>query len=662
MKNYFIKNKSYRCYKKLLRLKLGCILLFLSYSVIAQSNCTTEQVYKKGVENLKLLEKKVNTFLQPNDNNDVEKICATSTIFESCKVVMPTIYQTKKIDCIGLISDTQCRFVTDYYKDLSAFGVKSCKYESYYQQKALNKDTLTILFAEIQIKNNQSTKSWFSAVFLVKKDCQPIIHVINRPSPTEIEDIINTQKCNNNIKKIRKLKRDTALLNEELRTIKAERDNQIQKLNKKIASLQKDSIAYEDQLRQLRSDTIMLNKQIKRLDNRISKLEKKHSMLQKQHRTLNRELDIIFKEVNKNVKKISNEVRLLDINTDSLNTIHKRYNPDKALFIGISYNILPQSEVSRQISKGYKFSFLSKLKFAVYHHVGFFISNIKTAKNTPPQNHHNKIDAQLATQQLLVENLDFTALNYAYSDENLRTIDFGLNLRTPFKGLYTIIGVSMLSGNVWDNYEGNLSPILTPNENNLYPLDLRHFNNVTKPIVGFAYVRPILQVETGFNFLYNEPFIYVGFNFPLSSVKKGTNKLFQKLDYVNPSKRYIPDSLNLIDTVLTKVYNIEKEDALVNAIEKAEETIKKHNQQIDNLIDTSLAQNLDKEVKKRTEKEQEKKDLEDKVKLTKKEKAKLKKLEKEISTLNQIIENYQNATILRENKYDHKVKQNKIKQ
>ncbi|MEO0777859.1 MAG: hypothetical protein AAF146_14930, partial [Bacteroidota bacterium] len=107
-------------------------------------------------------------------------------------------------------------------------------------------------------------------------------------------------------------------------------------------------------------------------------------------------------------------------------------------------------------------------------------------------------------------------LQYESTQANLFTINFGCYVYTYLKPvpLYLMIGLSHAKGEVWNNFSGEYNDALNRNADATYAIDLQRINT-QKPILGLAYVQKFLQVEAGYDFLYEDYFLNVGANLPL---------------------------------------------------------------------------------------------------------------------------------------------------
>ena len=211
------------------------------------------------------------------------------------------------------------------------------------------------------------------------------------------------------------------------------------------------------------------------------------------------------------------EVRILNERL----TKQKKHENERNVYVGLNYslfNLPSQSSTISPLKQSFQNPTLNRFGLSVYYHVGFFVSNLNFNgnKNPLPVYQYNTSFINSEKEKLIRENTAFKDLTYINTISNLKTFDLGLNLYTPIHPLYLKLGISRVKGETWDIYDGDF-PTLQRNQNDLYALDFTEVNS-TGVILGLAHVSPYFQVETGFNFLYKDFFLSVGFNYPITGV------------------------------------------------------------------------------------------------------------------------------------------------
>jgi len=206
--------------------------------------------------------------------------------------------------------------------------------------------------------------------------------------------------------------------------------------------------------------------------------------------------------------------------------------PYHPLFGGFNYNL---------VGNGIQ----GKMGGALYgKHLGVYFNRFKQYKAIVPAKAYSTIDIQLIQEYLGDANIEFTPLIYSYSSQQLKTWEAGLYLpliakRMPFTKqtgraiwkwhIYAMAGIAHLQGYMWDIYKGDaagfLEPVVLTVEAtqfeyavNLYPVKNIDF------IVGGAFVMPFVQIEAGYNRLFNDFYCNAGVNIPFHLLIKAKQK------------------------------------------------------------------------------------------------------------------------------------------
>ena len=206
--------------------------------------------------------------------------------------------------------------------------------------------------------------------------------------------------------------------------------------------------------------------------------------------------------------------------------------PYHPLFVGFNYNL---------VGNGIQ----GKMGGALYgKHLGVYFNRFKQYKAIVPAKAYSTTDIQLIQEYLGDANIEFTPLIYSYSSQQLTTWEAGLYLpliaeRMPFTKqtgraiwkwhIYAMAGIAHLQGYMWDIYKGDaagfLEPVVLTAEAtqfeyavNLYPVKNTDF------IVGGAFVMPFVQVEAGYNRLFNDFYCNAGVNIPFHLLIKAKQK------------------------------------------------------------------------------------------------------------------------------------------
>lgn len=258
------------------------------------------------------------------------------------------------------------------------------------------------------------------------------------------------------------------------------------------------------------------------------------------------------RNVRRRAKSMTESLRKLELNIENTINIYEKYNHQKTVFFGLNYSIFnapfTNSKVDRELPERnlYREYFENNLGFSVYHNIGFFVSNLRLARDKSPSYNYSLVDVQRAKERLFAQNIPFQDINYIESRENLFTINTGIYVYPNLlKGMYLAIGLSHVHGEVWDYYDGDLGNQLSKEANSYYTIDKREVK-MNGLYTGVAYVVPFFQVEMGYNWLFHDFGLSLGVNYPLGSVKKdrknnSEQQLYRPKDFklFNPSYRHV---------------------------------------------------------------------------------------------------------------------------
>lgn len=191
-----------------------------------------------------------------------------------------------------------------------------------------------------------------------------------------------------------------------------------------------------------------------------------------------------------------------------------RYKSLTTLFIGVNKTVLHNDP-----QRGFGIS--------LYFPVGLFFSNYTNYNDPIPATYYAKEYVENLGKELNIQGIPFTPASLNQSQSNYKTYNFGVYL-SAFRPVYFMAGLSLINGQVWNIYSGDYAGYLansgTPGN---YAMDYYKVKSANF-IVGIAIVYPFLQVEAGYNKLFNSYFVNVGINAPIFNVgifkSKSTHK------------------------------------------------------------------------------------------------------------------------------------------
>ncbi|MEO1410089.1 MAG: hypothetical protein AAFW73_09400 [Bacteroidota bacterium] len=234
-----------------------------------------------------------------------------------------------------------------------------------------------------------------------------------------------------------------------------------------------------------------------------------------------------LKKCRTEVKRLRREKLSLQYTNSKLEAENKKIRRevhDSTLFIGLNFSLVsrpfqtPLGNLAQYdpIDRAGRSVNLSSFGFSIYYLVGAWLGNIQRSKSTLPEYHYTQWQVDEISRRFDRDGVAYRPLQYESTQANLFTINFGCYVYTYLKPvpLYLMIGLSHAKGEVWNNFSGEYNDALNRNADATYAIDLQRINT-QKPILGLAYVQKFLQVEAGYDFLYEDYFLNVGANLPL---------------------------------------------------------------------------------------------------------------------------------------------------
>lgn len=180
--------------------------------------------------------------------------------------------------------------------------------------------------------------------------------------------------------------------------------------------------------------------------------------------------------------------------------------PGKPWFIGSNYALF-NNEYSNPFS------------LSVYHSIGGFVQGIQLGGSALPQKSYSTLEFNQICKELDAMNLSYTKPGFVRELRNYKTFSAGvyLAIKGPF---YAMAGITHLNRTNWDLYKGNMENYLT-NYNNKgeYAINLRQ-EVKNDFLFGLAIVYPFVQLQVGYDRVFQKPFAQGGFNVPINWYKR----------------------------------------------------------------------------------------------------------------------------------------------
>lgn len=251
--------------------------------------------------------------------------------------------------------------------------------------------------------------------------------------------------------------------------------------------------------------------------------------------------------LNAQIIALSNNINKIQSANREVRSFVKKYNKWNTMYAGVNYSILnapysipTKSNISLDpISRSLKKPLAESLGFSAYYHVGFFFSNYKNWNSSVPRNHYQLYEVEGVKQDLVRRQIPFRDIVYEETEANMKTYNLGLYIYTQFTPFYLMIGQSRIKGEIWDLYSGDLQNQIDYGKSDMYAIDYTSLNS-RDFIFGIAYVNPYFQAEGGYNALFDDYFLSVGLNIPIS-FKDDPTKKKQVHKFFRPKENYVVD-------------------------------------------------------------------------------------------------------------------------
>ncbi len=219
----------------------------------------------------------------------------------------------------------------------------------------------------------------------------------------------------------------------------------------------------------------------------------------------------------RNPKKVSRNESVDNSSSNVSNEI-KRFPRKTTTYFAMNYNFFETSatRITKQEISEIKINepALKQFGISIYQRFGFHLSQMQYSKENIPNNIYSNIELAQAKEQLLAS---------GYGEKNLEYLKEGFNgyrfcvgfYVSFFRPIHFLAAVTSVSGETWDIYKGDYTPVLNPSSGTNEYFGNNQKLKETKFTTGIAIVLPGFQTEIIYDGFLQQLTYRAGINIPI---------------------------------------------------------------------------------------------------------------------------------------------------